>query len=305
MLRTSYDPETMPIRLLRIGMLALLVAAARAQAPAWQSAAGGTMAFEVASIRVTEPGKFSPPSFALSSDDSMRPTGGEFHADFPLIVYIEFAYKIWPSRDQTAAMLAQMPKWATTEHFTIHAKAAGNPSKDQYRLMVQALLAERFKLAVHFENREVAALAMTLEKPGKLGPNLRPHSEGPACDPAAAMFGSAVFPGQCGSYSARPSKNGMWLNGSRDTTMELLANFVAMSADQGRPVVDRTGLTGRYDFTLEFVADTHGPAAATATDAEGPTFLEALHDQLGLKLAPIRATVQVLAIDHVEQPTEN
>ena len=70
-------------------------------------------------------------------------------ADFPLQVHIEFAYKMMPSREQTETMLAHLPKWVTTDRFIIQAKAEGNPTKDQMRLMMQSLLADRFKLAVH------------------------------------------------------------------------------------------------------------------------------------------------------------
>jgi uncharacterized protein (TIGR03435 family) len=278
--------------------------------PDWQTAAGGHMSFEVAAIHLSKPENFAPPSFALSADDSFRETGGNFHADFPLLTYIEFAYKIWPTREQASAMQAQMPRWAASDRFAVSAKAPiANPTKDQYRLMVQALLAERFKLAVHFEERDMPVLAMTLDKPGKLGPKLKPHSEGAPCEVTGGARGldtptGLVFPGACGTYAARLGNNGMWLGGSRNTTMDLLASYVAMSANQGRPVVDRTGLTGRYDFTLESVPEQRLPGAGEAP-VEGPTFLEALKDQLGLKLTPARATVRTLLVDHVEALTEN
>lgn len=99
--------------------------------PAWQTAAGGHMSFEVASIKLSQPGTFTPPNFALNIDDTSIPRGGRFFADFPLEVYIEFAYKIMPAQEQEAAMLASLAKWVKTDHFVIQAEAAGNPSKDQ------------------------------------------------------------------------------------------------------------------------------------------------------------------------------
>jgi uncharacterized protein (TIGR03435 family) len=149
--------------------------------PQWQTAAGGKMSFEVASVRQDPSGKFMTPPYSIDSDDDYSSTGGLFTADAPLTTYISFAYKL----DQMHSMLSRLPKWASTEHFEIRARAAGNPTKDQVRLMMQSLLADRFKLAIHFETRELPVLALTLLKPGKLGLKLRPHAEGPACNVVA------------------------------------------------------------------------------------------------------------------------
>jgi uncharacterized protein (TIGR03435 family) len=75
-----------------------------------------------------------------------------------------------------------------------------------------------------------------------------------------------------------------------------------------RPVVDQTGLIGRYDFTIEYTPDSNRPAAAGESapfDAAGTTFLEAVQEQLGVRLAPTKGAVDVLVIDHVERPSEN
>jgi hypothetical protein len=144
--------------------------------PQWQTAAGGKMSFEVASIRLSKPGTFTLPSFPLSRDDSYTPTAGLFRADFPLMVYVEFAYKLWLTREQRESILAHRPKWVATDNFEIHARASGNPTKDQMRLMMQSLLADRFKLAIHFETQQVPVLALVLVKPGVTGPKLRPHA---------------------------------------------------------------------------------------------------------------------------------
>jgi hypothetical protein len=84
----------------------------------------------------------------------------------PLWIYIAFACKLPPNDEQTRAMLAHLPKWFGG-FFEIDARAKGNPSKDQMRLMMQSLLADRFKLAVHFETKEEPVYALTLVKPGK------------------------------------------------------------------------------------------------------------------------------------------
>ena len=281
--------------------------------PEWQTAAGGKLSFDVASIRPTKPGEFTPPNFPLSSDNAYAETAGLFNADFPLSVYIEFAYKFLPSNEQREAMLAHLPKWVGTENFEIHARAAGNPTKDQMRLMMQSLLAERFKLTIHFEVKEFPVLAMVLEKPGKTGPKLRPHSEGPPCpDPKApiAPTGTDVFPPICDAYMADfPVVGHPMKLGSRNTTMDLIASSLPTVEDLGLPVVDQTGLTGKYDFVLEWTPEPKGDASSppptTVDDSQKTSFQQALKEQLGLKLKTAIAPLSVAVVDHVERPSEN
>jgi uncharacterized protein (TIGR03435 family) len=279
----------------------------------------GKMSFEVASIRQSKPGPSAPmPNFALDNGDSYAPfpdPRGRFTADFPLWVYIQFAYRLSLTPEQTDSMLAHLPKWAATDYFEIHAKAEGNPTKNQMRLMMQSLLADRFRLAVHFQTREVPVFALVLEKPGRTGPKLRPHSDGPPCDvhmPGPAPGNSAnmdgVFPRVCDAFIKIPVANHEMLLGSRNTTMKLIADSLSSVDRLGRPVVDQTGLTGRFDFTLQWTPDSNGPAqsaADTPLDSPGTTFLEALKDQLGMKLKSTKAPMDVPVVDHVERPSEN
>jgi len=172
-----------------------------ASAPDWQKAAGGTMAFEVASVH-EDKGPFKPPSFALSFDESFREPNGRFHADFPLPTYIQFAYKIWLTGEERSAMLAKLPKWVETDRFDIEATATLHASKDQYRLMMQALLTERFGLRLHFETRELPVLAMVLAKPGRPGPKLIPHEQGQPCDEKPKP---ETYPKECYSYPRCPA----------------------------------------------------------------------------------------------------
>jgi bla regulator protein blaR1 len=284
--------------------------------PQWQTAAGGKMEFEVASIRLAGPGPFRPPSFALNIDDDSIPPGGRFFADFPLEVYIEFAYKIMLTRQQKDAMLARLPEWSRNDTFVIQAEAAGNPTKDQMRLMMQSLLADRFKLAVHFETRTAPVLSLVLARRGRLGPRLQPHAEGLACgakwtapaDSSSPSVPPGGFMPICGSVAMIPGRNHAFLLGARDIRMQHIADYIPSLQDFGRPVVDRTGLSGTYDFSLESVPGRITPIASDANpqlDTEGPTLLEALKEQLGLTLRPENAPIQILVIDHVEQPSEN
>ena len=96
--------------------------------------------------------------------------------------------------------------------------------------------------------------------------------------------------------------------GSRDTTMQRVADSLPFLGNLGRPVVDQTGLTGTFDFTLNFVRESNqplSPGAETQPAPQGPTFLEALQEQLGLKLKPIKAPLKILVVDHVEEPSPN
>ena len=295
-----------------------IIAAQGTAEPDWQKAAGGKMSFEVASIRLSKPGTFTPPNFPLSSDDGKGPTGGVFTADFPLEVYIQFAYKVLLNADQRKALFANLPKWVTTDHFTIHARAAGNPTKDQMRLMMQSLLADRFKLAIHFENQQTPVLALKLVKPGKFGPKLIPHDQGPPCDPSTTLetlqaheptAGSHIFPPICDGYMAHPTPNHMIEMGSRNTTLALMAASFASTGSLDRPVIDRTNLSGRFDFTLAWTLEPGSPmalpGASPQSDEQTTTFLEALKEQLGMKLEPTIAPLNILVIDHIEPASEN
>jgi len=93
------------------------------------------MSFEVASIRPTKPGEFTPPNFALSADDSYTKTGGLFTADFSVMTYIEFAYKLWLAPSQRKAILATLPKWVNDQNSrSMHAHPPPIPPKTRCAL---------------------------------------------------------------------------------------------------------------------------------------------------------------------------
>jgi uncharacterized protein (TIGR03435 family) len=266
--------------------------------------ADGAMRFEVASIRLDK-GPFRTPSFALSSDDWFRDPNGRFHADFSVLTYIEFAYKLWLTGEQRQVMLAGAPGWVNTDRYAIEATGPLHATKDQYREMMQTLLAERFGLKIHFEDKEMPVLEMVLIKPGKTGPKLIPHEQGPPCD---AKPTPEIYPSMCYSFSAIP-KDGHTLFGSRGAPMELIGKSLASTGGStgeiGRPVVDRTGLTGRWDFTLEIGMPFGGKAASDAPPPEGPTLLEAMQEQLGIQLKPAKDVISVPVVVHIELPSEN
>jgi len=301
-----------------------------------QVKAGGKISFDVASVKLSKipavvtvgPNQAPPrpPTFSLGPDDA-KPAGGRFFARFPLGAFIQFAYKLAPF--QTAAALANAPKWLGTDRYEIEAEAQGNPTKDQMRLMMQSLLAERFKLAVHFETKELPVLALTQVKAGKLGPKLVPHSHGPPC-PEYKGFRldlsdprKEVFPHDCVAGYTRGMPDGTTFMGSRDTTMATAAYYfyaeVSGAGEIERPIVDQTGLDGTFDFVLEYKPGNNNgfpatlskapdapPGAPAPSDEFGGTpFVDALRQQLGLKLVRTKAPVRTLVIDRVELPSEN
>jgi uncharacterized protein (TIGR03435 family) len=268
-----------------------------------QTATAPGMSFDVASIRPSKPG--TPAGLKLES--------GRFSANFTLFGYITFAWNLMPSTEQKDSMLARVPKWVSTDNFEVQAVAAGNPTKDQMRLMVQALLADRFRLRVHTVSPETAVLALILNKPGATGPALRPHAEGRPCSVPSApqdsrKYDVGVFPPMCGEFVALPRPRSAVLVAGRDVTMEQIATFVSSLGTLTRTVVDQTGLRGRFDFTIEFTPDRTGPAPPRDTqpdDSQITTLQEAVGEQLGLKLKATKAPLETLVVDHVERPSEN
>ena len=275
--------------------------------PQWQVAAGGHMAFEVASVKPAP--HLRTPTFPLDEGPLFRTGSGEnphgrLSVAFPVSMYIGFAYKLMLSSDQRQAMYAHLPKWVDTDYFEIDAKAAGNPTKDQMRLMMQSLLAERFHLAAHYEMQEMPVYALTPIKPGKWGSKLIRHANGPPCD-APPGPDAGVFPDRC-EIDTQIIRNARLVAGARNTTMALLAFF--LSRRVGRPVVDQSGITDKIDYQVEWTPEADvrlPPDVEIQPDPDPVTFLDAVRDQLGLKLGSTRGTVQTLVIDQIERPSEN
>jgi|SRR5579862_901770 len=265
--------------------------------------------FTVASVKQNKSDADANSNFPLGPGAVYVPNGGLFSASgYPLAIYIAFAYKLMGNDLQ--ALVPQLPGWATTDRYDIQARAEGNPSKDQMRLMMRSLLADRFKMAVHYDSREVPIFALVLIKPEKLGPQIHPHTGDAPCPTEA----SAVTPNQplagglpplCGGiFGMPPSVPGRQRAAARNVAMSLIATSLTGAADLGRPVVDRTGLTGMFDFSFEWAPELP-PGADLAPDQIGPTFLEALKEQFGMRLESTKDRVDVFVVDHVERPSEN
>ena len=166
----------------------------------------------------------------------------------------------------------------------------GTPSADQVRLMIRKLLTERFQLKFHHDKRELSAFVLTVAKDG---PKLRP------AQPNGNLHGIGMQPAPAGAL--------LFANNS---PIPAFTSFL-QSMVLDRPVVDQTGLTGRYDMTITFTPDDslfngHPPVPKPADGVEpAPSLFEAMQQQLGLKLTAEKTQVDVLAIYPVEKPSAN
>jgi uncharacterized protein (TIGR03435 family) len=232
------------------------------------------------------------------------------------------------------------PKWIESDRFDVVAKAEGDvqPGPEARSSMLRALLADRFKLAVHNESRELPIYALAKSRSdGKLGPQLSPatvdcaalaaaRGRGGAPPPGSAdgagvpgrgpvARGGAIGPGGPGFDAAGRPICGTMVGPATITaggqTIAQLATL--LSGRLGRPVVDRTGLTGTFDLTLTWTPDQipqgqPGPPPPGAPplppiDPNGPSIFTAVQEQLGLKLESAKGPVDVLVIDRAEHPT--
>ena len=240
-------------------------------------AADASPAFEVATIKPSNP---DAPGKAFGVRGRMFSTLNTTLSDL-----IAFAYGVQAKQITGAAA------WLETEKYDLAGQpdAPGQPNEKQWKMMLQKLLADRFKLAFHRDKKELAVYAIVL---GTAGPKLTKSEGDPNGLPALFFRGLGVLP-------------------ARNATMADLAG-VMQTAVLDRPVVDRTALVGRYDFTLTWTPDESqfGGLGArvpppTGDAAAPPGLFTAIQEQLGLKLESTKAPVEVLVIDRVEKPSEN
>ena len=272
--------------------------------------------FDVASVRQSESVDMES-NVPLGPGDVYNPTGGVLRArNYTLLTYLVFAYKL--TDFQQEAIEAAAPSWVLSERFSIEASTdKHDATKDQMREMMRSLLAERFKLAAHYESRQVRVLALVPVKTGQVGLRLQLHPEAVACEARARKPAKSDsepsqplqpakggYPSICGGVLGLPaSAQDRYSFGAANVPMSLIASALSSWGNLGLPVVDQTQLAGNYDFVLEFTPEPR-PAYA-AVDSGGPGFQEALKQQLGLKLEARKAPVPFLVLDHVEHPTEN
>lgn len=201
------------------------------------------------------------------------------------------------------------PDWINTVRWDITAKAPGDAPPQQLLLMLRTLLADRFKLVVRHEQREMPIYALTRARAdGQLGPQLRASSAD-----CAAIFAAAKAKGE----TPPPTTNGRPTCGTRTTRGNMMTTGVAvtdlarnLAPFVGRLVVDKTDLDGVYDLELTWVPE-QGPSGPEGTSAQavpssdGVSLFTAVHEQLGLKLDAQRGQVDVLVVESAQRPVED
>jgi uncharacterized protein (TIGR03435 family) len=255
-----------------------------------------TPRFAVASIK-PNPSKV-PPSMATAMGAGYRPGGRFVAGNAPVTFLIQRAYSV-----QNFQVVGG-PSWVNTVGYDIEAKPDGNIGQEQMWLMVQTLLADRFKLSMHRETRDLPVYDLEVVKSGKLPPPLRACSD----DPPLPQSGQPRPKPPCGPGIVA-SGTGRALDGI-SVSMPAFAKLLSMMV--GREVIDKTGFTGRFALHVEFAPDdalpglpNQGPEAALPADGARPSLFTALPEQLGLRLQKSTGPVDVFVIDHVEKPTEN
>jgi uncharacterized protein (TIGR03435 family) len=238
-------------------------------------AADANPTFEVATIKPSQP----------DEQRSVQVQGTRLvTADTSLVDLMMFAYGIHPLQ------IMDGPEWLKTDKFDVVVQPSlpGRPSTAQMRSIVQKLLADRFKLAFHHAQRELPVYRIVAAKGG---PKLTPTT-----DEARAANTAAV-----GISSGQMTV--------RNATVKEFASLMQRYVRLDRPIVDHTGIAGKYDYQLSWTPDFsqfdgHPPGPAR-NDENAPTLYTAMQEQLGLKLEPAREPTDVMVIDGVARPSEN
>ncbi len=294
---------------MRNAILALLILAAGVPA----------QTFEVATVKPATPPEPGKPMMMGIRGGPGSADPGQISANVTLSMLLMNAYDV-------KAYQITGPPWLNMERYEVIAKIPPGATKDQVRVMWQNLLADRFGLTLHHQSKVFQVEEMQIAKAGKLKETTLGANPPDAPPPAAGLpftppkmdkngVPELSAPGLIMMMTMGPTGPSAHMVGKAQTTAQL-AGMVGNELD--RPVVDKTGLTGKYDFVLEFAPDPSRmrlpPGApspppgsdANPTDPTGLTIVGALQQQLGLRLASTKAPLDTLVIDHAEKvPTEN
>jgi uncharacterized protein (TIGR03435 family) len=252
-----------------------LAAAAATPAEATIASANGSPAFEVATVKPSDPAACCARTFSQN--------GRRFRTTNTNLKWLlQWAYSLQPKQ------IVGGPPWMDQDRFEIAGEIDGTdaPTNLQWRVAVQKLLTERFQIQLHHETREMSAYALVIAKGGpkltKDDGDTKPESTG---------FGGAI--GQT-----------MYGYGSNVTIAQFFGELQRLASD--KPIVDQTGLTGTYTIRLSFTREDPQSMGMTAlADDAAPNLFDALPQQLGLKLEGTKAPVDVLVIDQAELPSDN
>ncbi len=250
--------------------------------------AASSQSFEVASVKISSGGRLSMKGGPGTTDPERI-----IYTNVPLKRILLTAYDI---RDYQL----DAPDFLDTLRFDINAKIPAGATREQFQRMLQDLFVARFHLRVHRESKEVPIYALLI---AKNGPKIKPGSSGPPDEEqVATMRGNEGRDGFPVLSLAAPglvieTRNGRARITAKDIPLAKFADL--LSDDAGRPVLDKTGLEGNYSFTVYFTPE-------SSTDGGEPFLSAALPQQLGLRLEPRKAPIEMLIVDHVERvPTEN
>jgi bla regulator protein blaR1 len=277
----------------------------QSKSPSAAAAATVTYEYEVVSIKPNKSG--SPIPGGRPSDDGIDVT------NFPLTFLVQGAFGVGNDR------IVGLPSWVATDRFDINAKMdpatadalkkmSADDRKDVQQRMVQAIFVDRCKLTFHRETRELSTFTLVL---GKNGPKFKESKPGDA--PAE---GFKVPDGKGGTGTLQVGEKGLM------TFHALPISFMVgiLSQQMGKTIVDKTGLTGKYDFSWQFVPSAaqirqfggmpaeSGPGGSSSgipSDPDGTDLFTAVQEQLGLKLESGKGPIEVIVIDHMEKPSGN
>jgi bla regulator protein blaR1 len=259
-------------------------------------ASGPLPSFEVATVKPWKQPPAPPPpppdSSALPRPARIAPGNGggqttdRVHTILPARLLIAFAYNVPFGFEQIRVIGG--PDWVASDQYELQAKIEDSQyaamqkmtpwqQREQVDLMEQSLLASRFKLKVHFETHEMPAYALVIAKGG---PKLALSKDG---------------------ESSRLSMRGNEMTATAAT----LDQWIHSPFMGGRTVIDQTGLKGTYDFTLAWSEQPVVSSTGQESGTDAPALFTAVQEQLGLKLIPTKAPVEIIVIDHIEKPSEN
>ena len=253
-------------------------------------------AFDVATVRPVDAGARVTMMGVMQSQD------GVDAQNVTVVMLIQFAYgpKIYRMEDQ----MVGLPEWAKTQRYNVQAKMSeadaagmqklsGDERQKQLGLRMQTLLADRFGLKLHKGTKQGPDYELVVAKGG---PKIKPVGED---DPG-------IIKGKDG----QPVKGGMisFMSGkfvAQQTALGALASMVSQSQDVGRPVVDKTGLAGKYNFTLNWspALSLPGGLKMPAQSEDAASVFTALEDDLGLKLVSSTGTQETLVVEQVQRPS--
>lgn len=255
--------------------------------------------FEVASVKPATPGP-GPMAVAVYGGPGSSDPGRFTAVNSTLLSLIIRAYDVPSFR-------LDGPSWLSSERFNILASVPAGATREQFLAMLQNLLAERFHLVVHEEERQAPVFALVIDKRGLSMKKSRISGladSGPQRSPTIGKDGIPIIPA---------GQKGLWRNfvGGRfviQANQETIADLAGLLSDQlNQPVSDETGLTGPYDFTLEFWPLPVGtsPPQDGQVDESGPSIFSAVK-RLGLRLDPRKRLLKMVVVDRIEKtPTAN